>query len=159
MTSPCKTLHSNSITVFSASFYYLFFFFFFFLQNSRLPHFTHHHLLFSSNSKSLGGRQRRRARERPPPDGSSFPSPAEVPRVRLSCHLHCNCPLFCHLVYIQQGHANEEGLEIGGRKKSGARQHQSLFKVHNFHDKSHVTRWGSEEQTDSIDESIDEGGV
>lgn len=25
-----------------------------------------------------------------------------------SCHLHCNCPLFCHLDYIQQGHANEE---------------------------------------------------
>ncbi len=49
---------------------------------------------------------------------------AEMLRVHLSCHLYSNCPLFCHLDYTRQGHANEE-LKIGCLKVK-SRKHQSL---------------------------------
>lgn len=58
------------------------------------------------------------------PDWSSFLSLAEILRVHLSCHLYCNCPLFCHSDYTQQGHANEE-LKIGCLKVRSMK-HQSL---------------------------------
>lgn len=73
-------------------------------------------LFFSSNCKvKADGRQQRRGEKmgRCPPDWSSSSSLAEILRVHLSCHLHCNCPLFCHLDYIHQGHANEVELKIG----------------------------------------------
>lgn len=63
-------------------------------------------------------------RECCPRDWSSFLSLAEILRVHLSCHLYCNCPLFCHSDYTQQGHANEE-LKIGCLKVRRTK-HQSL---------------------------------
>lgn len=68
--------------------------------------------------------EKKKSKECCPPDWSSFLSLAEILRVHLSCHLYCNCPLFCHSDYTQQGHANEE-LKIGCLKVRST-EHQSL---------------------------------
>lgn len=83
--------------------------------------------------------------ERRPPEWRSFPSLAEIPRVHLSCHLHCNCPLFCHLDYIQQGHANEERLK-NWLPKSQERAASKFVQgaPNNFHRKSHMARDGNQ---------------
>lgn len=84
-----------------------------------------------------------------PPDWSSFPSLAETLRAHLSCHLHCNCPLFCHLDYIQQGHANEERLENWLPKSQEHVASKFVQGVgYDFHYKSHITRRGNEAQID-----------
>lgn len=83
-------------------------------------------------SAEVNGAARERERERCcPPDWSSFISPGRrekcrlrLLRVHLFCHLYSNCPLFCHLDYTRQGHANEE-LKIGCLKVK-SRKHQSL---------------------------------
>lgn len=61
-----------------------------------------------------------------------------TPRVHLSCHLDCNCPLFCHSDYARQGHANEE-QKIGCLKVK-SRKHRVPGRRHHFHSKRHIRR-------------------